>query len=42
MDYDMFSAQNIFARIGQLMNQLFALGSHVQNYYRSDSFGSLE
>lgn len=31
--YEMFNAQNIFARIGELMNQLFSIWSEVQKYY---------
>jgi len=31
--YELFNAQNIFARIGELMNQILNVGSEAKNYY---------
>ena len=35
--YQMFNAQNIFSRIGELMNQLLNISWEVQKYYDKDS-----
>jgi formate hydrogenlyase subunit 3/multisubunit Na+/H+ antiporter MnhD subunit len=36
--YELFNAQNIFARIGELMNQILNIWAEAKNYYTQWSF----
>ncbi len=42
MDYEMFSAPNIFNRVGNLLNYIFSLWSQVQEFYWSQWGSSLQ
>lgn len=33
--YDMFTAPAIFARVSELLNYIFSMGSHVQDFYNT-------
>ncbi len=35
IDYEMFSAPNIFSRVGNILNYIFTLWSQIQNFYWS-------
>ena len=35
MNYEMFTAPNIFNRVGEIMNYLLTMGTHVNQFYTS-------
>ncbi len=37
--YELFNAQNIFMRIGELMNSILNIGNEARNYYSSGQWG---